>query len=93
NNGGMLGFFSRGQMVKPFEEAAFKLKNNELSEIVKTQFGYHLIKKNDFKNESIKPLSEVKNQIINRIQSEKKSQISKDLLQHSLKIYNAKLNY
>lgn len=47
DNGGDLGFFGRGDMVKPFEREAFDMDVGEVSEPVKTEFGWHLIKKED----------------------------------------------
>ena len=69
--GGDLGYFRRGQMVKPFEEAAFSMKINEVSGLVETRFGYHLIKVYDKKPEQTLAYADVKDKIAQRLKQEK----------------------
>ena len=54
--GGDLGWVALGEMVKPFEQMLFSMEKDSVSEIVETQFGYHLIKLNDVRSETIEPL-------------------------------------
>lgn len=72
--GGELGFFYKGQMVPEFEEAAFSLNKGELSGIVKTKFGYHIIKVIDKKPSKQKDFSEVKDEIEEQLLKEKQKE-------------------
>ncbi len=70
-NKGDLGYFRRGQMVKPFEEAAFTMKPGQVSGMVETRFGYHLIKVTDKKAASTLTYAEVKDRLGQYIKQQK----------------------
>jgi peptidyl-prolyl cis-trans isomerase D len=69
--GGDLDFFGRGQMAKEFEDPAFALKPGQISDIVKSPFGLHIIKLTDHKPASTRTLDEVKTQIEDQIKWER----------------------
>lgn len=77
--GGDLDFFQRGQMVGPFEQAAFALKPGQVSDIVETQFGYHLIKVTDRKEAGTMAYNDIKDRIAQHLKQEK---VDKQLSQY-----------
>jgi peptidyl-prolyl cis-trans isomerase C len=81
--GGDLGYFRRGEMVKPFEETAFALKPGELSDPVETRFGYHLIKLIDRKPETTIAYEDIKDRI--------EHYLKQDKVQREVSLYITKL--
>ena len=79
DNGGLYENFGRGQMVAPFEEAAFSVPVGEISDIVETSFGFHIIKVIERKKET-QPLEEVRGQIESHIRQRKQNAVYQDLL-------------
>ncbi|MFP4490803.1 MAG: peptidylprolyl isomerase [Spirochaetaceae bacterium] len=68
-DGGSLGFIQKGQMVPEFEETAFSLQSGETSDIIRTQFGFHIVKVTDRKEEELSPFEDVKSDIVNHLKS------------------------
>jgi peptidyl-prolyl cis-trans isomerase C len=73
--GGDLGFFARGQMLKPFEEAAFALDVGQISEPVQTQFGWHIIKVEAKRDQPLPTFDQVKEAIIAQLVQQKAQEV------------------
>ena len=72
--GGDLGFFPRGQMVPAFDQAAFALKPGEVSDVVVSQFGFHIIKLIEKKDATVVPLEQVKPRVQEFLTNQKKQE-------------------
>lgn len=80
-HGGQIpGYVTRGKMVPPFEEAAFALNEGDLSNLVRSRFGLHIIKVLKRRTAGVKPFSEVKDQIIKQLRDQQLTVIRGEIL-------------
>lgn len=77
-NGGDLGFFGRGQMVPEFDMAAFSLKTNEISDVITTQYGYHILVVTDRKPAQTVPFDQVKDDLTQFLKQRKGAEITRN---------------
>lgn len=85
SKGGDLGFFGKGRMVKPFEDAVFSMKVGEISNPVQTNFGIHIIKLEERKEAKYKPFETVKEQVIKKATEEKQKKAVLDYMENLFK--------
>lgn len=78
-NGGDLGFFGRGMMVPPFEEAAFKLAKGETSAPVQSQFGFHVIRVDDKRTKQVPPFDVFKERLMASLINQKAETVSTEM--------------
>ena len=79
DQGGQLGFFTRGQMVPQFEEAAFKLKKGEVGEPFQSQFGWHIVRVDDRRQRPVPRFEAIKDRVVADMIHKKAQQIAGDL--------------
>lgn len=79
--GGDLGFFPRGQMVKAFEDAAFTMKPGAPSQLVESEFGFHIIRVTDHRTARTVPLAEVNDRIAMALRQQKQQELAQQFVQ------------
>ncbi len=79
--GGDLGFFSKGDMTPVFEEAAFKLTVGQISDIVETEYGFHIIRVTDRREPGVIPFDDVKDSIIRNLTAKKQAELTKEYIE------------
>ena len=89
--GGDLGFFASQEMVEPFSKVAFSQKPNTISDIVKTQYGYHIIMVTDRKAAGKDSFDSVKQEIMLKLEQDKKVEVFENFIEQAKK--NAKIEY
>ncbi|PRY23047.1 peptidyl-prolyl cis-trans isomerase C [Aliiruegeria haliotis] len=79
-NGGALGWFSKGMMVPEFEEAVLALEPGQVSEPVKTQFGWHVVVLNETRMADAPPLDEVRDDLVSELENEVVANVVKEVM-------------
>lgn len=82
-NGGELGWFTQGMMVKPFEEVVMNMKVGEIAGPIQTQFGWHVIKLNDKRAKDVPPLDAVRDELASQIENDALERALQTLLENA----------
>lgn len=92
DKGGDLDFFPRGSMIPAFEEVAFALKPGEISGVVETEYGYHIIKMEEKKDALLEPYEKIKDQVKEQALQEMRKDAVSEFVEKALKNAGAEVN-